>query len=192
MATRERKGMELFRKAFTAGTTYGDGATLCADSHTLLSGDTQDNKLTAALSVTSLESAIIALSEQKGQDGVIEGRAPRVLLVPSALYKDAVEITDSELVSDSADNALNVYSAKYGITVLQSPFLGTAVSDGSNTAWFLLGDMHGLERHVREELNTVLVPWQQSRSHQFAYTGRYREVFSVASHIGLVGSDGTA
>lgn len=189
-ATREKDGMSVFRNAFTAGFTGGDGATLCSDSHTLLDGSTQDNNLTATLAVSSLESAIVALAEQKSQAGVVLGMMPSTLLVPPSLFKEAVEITESKLISDSADNALNVYSAKYGIVVKQNPHLGTA-SGGSNSAWFLLGRSHGLKRFVREAINTTLVDWKYSRSHQYAYTGRFRESTGWSSHIGIVGSNGS-
>jgi len=187
--TREREGMGVFRGGFSD--TYGDSAALFADSHSLLSGDTQDNKLTAALAVSSLEDAIKALSEQKSQAGVIMGVAPRVLLVPPALYKPAVEITESKLVSDSAENAINVFSSKYGLIVKQSPFLGAATSGGSDTAWFLLGEMHGLERYEREGVSTTLMGWEDSRADAYSYKARFRESTGASSHIGIVGSNGT-
>lgn len=191
--TRERNGMATFRNAFTAGFVGGDGATLCSATHTLLDGSTQDNADTAALTETSLETAIVALAEQKSQAGVVMGVQPKVLLVPSALYREAVQITESKLEANTADNNMNVYSAKYGIIVKQSPFIGTAGGgNGLNTMWFLLGDMHGLERYEREGINTTLVGWEDSRSDQFLYKARFRESVGWSSHFGIYGSDGSA
>lgn len=192
LQTREKNGMSVFRNAFTAGYTGGDGSILAANAHALLSGDTQDNYITAALSPDSLETAVVMLAEQKSQAGVIMGQSPKCLVVPSALYKEAVEITESTLEADTADNNINVYSAKYGIMVKQSPFIGAAAGgNGTDTMWFLLGDMHGLERYEREALATTLMGWEDSRADAYSYKARYRESTGWSSHIGIICSDGT-
>lgn len=188
--TRELNGFATFRNAFTAGFTGGDGAVLCG-THTLLSGGTQSNAGTAALSPDSLEAGIVALAEQKSQAGVVMGILPRVLLVPSSLYREAVQVTESKLEANTANNEINVVSAKYGLMVKQSPFVGTAGGgNGSNTMWFLLGNMHGLERYEREAINTRLVGWEDSRSDSYLYKARYRESVGWSSHLGIYGSTG--
>lgn len=188
--TREKNGMLTFVRAQNASYTGGDGATLESDTHTLLDGTTQDNKRTATLSGTSLHDAIKALGEQKSQDGVIMGILPKVLLVPGALYKTAVELTEARLEPLTAENQPNVTSSKYGVVIKQSPFLGLAAG-GSDTAWHLLGEMHGLERYEREGISTNLNGWQDSRSDQYFYKARFRESTGWSSHIGVIGSDGS-
>lgn len=188
--TREKNGMLTFVRAQTAAYTGGDGATLESDSHTLLDGTTQDNKLTAVLSTTSLDAAIVALAQQKSQAGVLMGIQPRTLLVPPALYKKAVEITESKLEAHTADNQLNVFSAKYGLAIKQTPFIGAAAG-GSDTAWHLIGELNGLERYEREPISTQLREWGESRSDTYFYKARYRESTGWSSHIGIVGSDGS-
>jgi hypothetical protein len=187
--SQDNNAMALFRGAFGV-TNTADGADLISDSHTNLNGDTVDNKLTAALAVASLESAIVALMEQKDQAGVVRGHMPKVLLVPPALFKEAVEITESELISDSADNAINWLSAKYGLKVKQSPYLGAAAG-GSDTAWFLLGGNHQIYRWTRQPLKTDLVDYKFQRNNNYIYKGEFREKLGAVTYEGIVGSDGS-
>lgn len=186
--TMERDGFKIYRNALT--TTFGDGAALLSNTHTLGDGTTQDNLITPALSESSLDTAIQLLHRQKDQNGVIMGFMPTALLVPPALYKLAVEITDSELRSATADNDINAYSSKYGITIKSTPFIGASES-GSDVVWFLVGDQMNIDRYARESLSTNLIDWKLQKNHAYQYTARYREAYTVSSHIGIVGSDGT-
>ena len=187
--TRDKNAFAVFRGAFTT-TLTADGATLCSDTHTTISGHTVDNKLTAVLAEASLNTAITAMLEQKSQDGEIDGHVPAVLLVPSSLYKLACEITESQLRSGTANNDMNVYSDKYGIQVYTSPYLGAAAG-GSDTAWFLLSSTHSITRWVRQAVSTDLVGPEYSKNDVYAYKGRFREVVGAMSYEGVVGSDGT-
>jgi len=188
--TRDKNAFAIYRNAFTTALT-SDGATLVSDTHTTISGDTVDNKITAALSETSLNTAIQMLYEQKAQDGEIDGHLATTLLVPPALYKTAVEITEAKLRSGTADNDPNIYSDKYGIMVYTSNRLGAAAG-GSDTAWFLLSNNHSVTRWVRESVNTNLVNFDVSRNDVYTYKGRFREVVGAMSYEGIVGSLGTA
>jgi len=183
--TREVNAFTVFNNAFTTSLT-ADGAALISDSHTLIGGGTLDNKMTAALSESSLNDAIIMLSKQKAQDGTVRGARASVLLVPIELYKLACEITESALRSGTADNDMNVYSAKYGIRVATSPYLTSA------TAWFLLADNHSIYRWVRQAVQTALIDWRYQRNNNYIYKGEFREVIGAVDYSGIVGSDGTA
>lgn len=187
--TRDKNAFAVFRNAFTTATT-ADGVALISDSHTNLNGDTVDNKLTAVLSETSLNTAITQLVEMKSQDGEIDGFVPSILLVPPKLFKTACEITKSQLRSGTANNDMNVYSDQYGIRVATSPYLGAAAG-GSDTAWFLLSDNHSIMRFVRQGVQTDLVPYQYSRNNVYVYKGEFREVVGAMSFEGIVGSDGS-
>ena len=188
--TRDDNAMKLYRDAFTT-TLTADGATLISDSHTTISGATVDNKLTAALTETSLNDAIVSLIEQKDQAGVVSGGMPQTLFVPPALFKLASEITESELRSGTGDNDSNVYSTKYGIEVATSNRLGAA-SGGSDTAWFLLGTNHSIGRWVRQSVETSLVDWRLQRNNNYIYKGEFREVVGARDYVGIVGSTGAA
>jgi hypothetical protein len=144
--TRDRNAFGIFRNAFTT-TVFktNDGAALVSSAHKNLNGDTITNKLTTALTEVSLNNAIVLLAEMKAQDGVVTGSVPATLLVPPRIYKLACEITKSTLRSGTPNNDANVYSDIYQLEVLTSPYLGLA-SGGSDTAWFLLGRNHSINR----------------------------------------------
>jgi len=188
--TQDKNAMAFISGGFATNTT-ADAAYIFSDSHTTLSGDTVDNLLTSALSESSLYDAIKMMEEQKDQNGDVMGQSANCLLVPLNLYKTAIEITDSELRSDTAENDINFYSSKYGLYVKTSPYLGSAAG-GSETAWFLFGDGHSLTRWVRKPLETSLVDWKYSRNNNYVYKGEFREIVGAPTHEGLIGSTGAA
>ena len=186
--TQDDNAFALFRGAF-ATTTTADGSYLCS-THTLIKGDTVTNNTTSALSTTSLNTAIVALRQQKNQAGVILGNVPNILLVPSALFKKAIEITESALLADSANNNINVYRSAYGIAVYTSPYLDNAAG-GSDTAWFLLSKNHGVTRLIRQGIQTALRDWTYSNNRTYFYQANFRESVYAADYVGVYGSTGT-
>jgi len=194
IATQNQKGFLTYVRAFSASFVGGDGVPLVSASHPIANG-LQSNLVSGnpALSPDSLNTAVTQMLEMKKQSGSMGMCVPKTLFVPPALYKYAVEITESKGLADTADNNVNVYSSKYGIYVCQSPFIGTAnggETAGSNTAWFLLSDNHSINRYVRESINTSMIAWDQTKNHVNIYTGRYRESTGWDDYIGIVGSAG--
>jgi phage major head subunit gpT-like protein len=189
-STRDKNAFAVYRGAFTT-TLTADGAAFISDSHTTITGLTVDNRVTGnpTLSPTSLNTAIVQLLEQVSQDGVVMGQQPAYLLVPSALFKSATEITGSALVSDNANNAINVFSSTYNIQVFHSPYLGAA-QGGSDTAWFLLSRNHGVTRYIRQDVTTDLVDYIYSTNNNYIYKGMFREQYGVSDYVGAVGSAG--
>lgn len=187
--TRDTNAFNLFNNAFTT-TLTADGAALCSDSHTTLNGDTVDNKLTAALTESALYTAITALEKQKAQDGTIRGNSAQVLVVPTELFKTAIEITSSEFKvgegSTTSFNDGNFYSMKYGLQVVTSPYLTSA------TAWFLLAENHSITRWVRDAVSTDIVDYKYSPNDTYQYKMHFREVVGAPDYAGIVGSDGTS
>lgn len=191
LATRDREAFSLWNGAFTT-TLTADGVSLVNAAHVTLDGPTVSNRVASnpPLTEASLNTAIVQLLELRDQEGVTMGEVPTDLLVPPAEFKNATEIVDSELVSDSANNAVNVYSSTYGIRIWQSTYLA-ASAGGSDTAWFLLSRNHAVTRYKREGVTTQLIDWSISSNDNYRYKGRYREVYGVTDYIGVVGSDGT-
>lgn len=187
--TQDYTAFSLFRNGFTTALT-ADGSTIFATNHALIGGGTQSNTGTAALTPTSLNTAIVNLVEQKDQSGVIRGSAPAVLLVPPTLWKHAREITDSALIADSGNNNVNVYRSALGITVWTSHWLGT-VAGGSDTAWFLLANRHGFTRLIRQGIETALTDWRYSQNLTYFYQANFRENYFCADYAGSYGSTGT-
>lgn len=186
--SQDSNAFKIFRGAFTT-TLTADGAALISASHTLLNGETYSNLVSGALSPSTLNLAIIALRQQKDQAGVVLGNVPAYLVVPSALFKKAIEITESALVADSANNNINVYRSAYNITIYTSPYLD-AVVGGSDTAWFLLAKNHSITRMIRQGLQTFLRDWGYSDNRSYFYQANFREEVYVPDYIGTVGSTG--
>lgn len=160
--TRDKNAFQQFNLGFTTVLT-NDGVALFSDSHVTLNGDTVDNKETGALSDSTLNTSFNSLINQKTQDGTLGGHVPAILLVPTALFKTAQEVTKSELKSGTANNDLNYYSQIYpGLQVYHSPFLGAAYG-GSDTAYFLLSRDHSMFRWVRQAISTDLVDYKTQR-----------------------------
>jgi hypothetical protein len=140
----------LFRNAFTANPTgygnYNAGALpLGSGSQTYEDGSsgTLSNYSTNTLNYDNFELRTIAMTEHEtGHGTLIAYRGPLTLLVPPALRREALEITESDLDPDTAENAINVY--KGGVArVVVCPFISTAAG-GSDTAWFLIAPGHKL------------------------------------------------
>ena len=186
--TQDDNAFALFRNAFST-TLTADGVSFINAAHPLIGGGTVSNIISGALADGTLNNAIIALREQKNQRGVILGGVPSVLLVPSALFKTAMVLTESALVSGSANNDINVYRSAYGFEVYSSPYLG-ASAGGSNTAWFLLSRNHYVTSLVRQGVQTALRDWKFSNNRTYLYQGNFREVVFVPDYAGAVGSTG--
>lgn len=188
--TRDKNAVAIFVGGITGSVTTNDGVAVISASHVTLDGTTVSNDVSGALSDSWIESAIIALTEQKTQDGTLGGHEPACLFVPPALFKEANIFTKSELRPTTANNDLNYVSYIYpGLVVKQSPFLGSA--HGGNDAYaFLLSRNHSVYRWVRQALQTDIVDYKYQRNNNYIYKGEYREVVGAIAFEGLVGTDG--
>lgn len=189
LLTQDFNAFALFRNGFTTALT-ADGSAIFS-THTLIGGGTQSNAGTGALTPTTLNDALVNMMQQKDQSGVIRGSQPRLLLVPLAIWKHAIEITDSALIADLANNNINVYRSSLGISVWTSPYLG-ASAGGSDTAWFVLAERHGFTRVIRQGVQTALVPWQYSNNLTYRYQANFREAYFCADYAGSYGSTGVS
>lgn len=137
----------LFRNAFTANPTgyanYNAGTlALASASQTYENGDagTQSNYTTAVLNYDNFEAAKVALMAQKSGHGtLLEYPGTFTLLVPPALSREAIEITESELDPDTAENAINVF--KGAAKVVVCPYI-SAAAGGTDTQWHVLAPGH--------------------------------------------------
>lgn len=196
--SQDQNAFNFFNGAFTTSLT-ADGAAFIG-THTLINGQSYSNQIkiadtgttTTALDPTTLNTAMIKLRQQPDQSGVVMGNVGSILLVPSALFKHALEITDSALIADSGNNNINVYRSAYGITVYTSPYLDsiTGFVAGSNTAWFLMARNHSVTRIVRQGIQTALRDWSQSNNRTYFYQANFREVVYCPDYSGAVGALG--
>lgn len=186
--TQNSEAMKIYRDAEDV-TLTADGAYLLSAAHSNIAGDTIDNTVSGALTEDTLEEGVKLLVEQKDQAGDIIGHEARTLLVPPELFKEAVVITESRLEANTTDNNLNVFSAKYGIIVRQSQYLGLAAT-GKDDHWFLLGDYHSVMRFKRVPIQTRLLDGAYQDNGDSVYRGRYREVYGAISYEAIVGFEG--
>jgi Mu-like prophage major head subunit gpT len=191
--SQDANAFKIFRGAFTT-TLTADGVALCGN-HALLNGAFYSNNLydiTAAstvLSSTSLNAAIVALAVQPDQTGVVLGQQPQLLLVPPALIKLALELSDSALAGDVSTNAINVFRSAYGYRVYSTPYIAAAAG-GSDTAWFLMARNNGVKRIIRQGIETFLRPWGYSNNRTYLYQANFREEVVALDYSGVVGAKG--
>lgn len=187
--TQDYNAFQLFNNAFTT-TLTADGVAFISASHVTISGVTVDNYIPGALTPTTFNTGIIRLRTQKNQAGVTLGGTPTMLLVAPENFINATQITESALVSDSGNNALNVFRSAYGITVYMSPFLSPQSNSGASanaTNWFLMTPFHSVSRLIRQGIETALRPWQYSNNRTYFYQGNFRESYFVPDYSGVVG-----
>lgn len=185
--TKQVKGSAVLNNAFTAGTTYGDGQSLCSTAHPLVSGDTNSNRPPVAvdLNETSLEAAVIALSGWTDERGLLIAAKPKKLIIPPALQFVATRLLDTELRVGTADNDINALRTNGAIPE------GYAVNHylTDTNAWFLLTDVpNGLKHFTRTAMSTGMD--NDFDTGNSRYKARERYSFGVSDPLGVYGSPG--
>lgn len=187
--SQEIAAMNMFNNGFSSETT-ADGVAVFSASHTLPSGGTYRNVLSvdADLSETSLQQAMSDFETQfVGDSGIIENIKPRVLLVPSAQKRYAMELVGSQLKPDSADNNLNSLKDDQ-LMVVSSPHLTDSDS------WFICAEpsQTGLRIVSRKGLETKAASPDSIGflTDSIIFKSRYREKIGVMHGKGIFGSDG--
>jgi phage major head subunit gpT-like protein len=186
--TKQVKAAAVLNNAFAgSGVTYGDGKTLCATDHPLVSGGTNSNTpATAAdLNETSLEAAVIQIAAWEDERGLLIAAQPRKLVVPPSLMFVATRLLETELRVGTADNDLNALKSNGSIP--EGYTVNHYLTD--TNAWFLMTDVpNGLKHFVR-------TPMQTSMDADFdtgnaRYKARERYSFGVSDALGIFGSPG--
>ena len=186
--TKQVKGASVLNNAFS-GTTYGDGKTLCATDHPLVSGGTNSNRpaVAADLNETSLEAAVIQIAGWTDERGLLIAAKPTKLVIPPALQFVATRLLDTELRVSTADNDINAIrnngSIPGGYTV------NNYLTD--TNAWFLMTDVpNGLKHFVRSPMQTSMdADFDTGNSR---YKARERYSFGVSDPLGIYGSPGAS
>ena len=174
--------------------TTPDGQPLASASHTTLKEQTIDNLETASLDADGLWTGTTTLANQKGQDGDAGSHLFEGIVIPFILYKTAKEVLNSSLISDSAENNLNIFDTDYGqVSIKASIFLGSTYNSNSNanTSYHLLSRNHMITRKVFYDLTTNLRSPEFSDNDTYTHTSKYHESVFPGSWTGYVGSNGT-
>jgi ribosomal protein S17 len=168
---------------------------MISNSHVSGSGDTVDNLETGALSADNLFTVVKSLRLQKAQDGDLGSYHADGLLVPVNLHRTAVEIADSELKTNTANNNLNYFSRVYpGLVVGSSEYLDSAynsLNSNADTSYFVVSKLHSITRAVRVGIEREYVDAKYDRKRRAFYRARFSERVYAGTWGGLVGSNGT-
>jgi len=160
--SQDKSGVQLFNGGFATTrdvngyrmTWYGDAVPLFSTVHPTVvpGGSTQSNASATgiAFSADNLETAHVALIEQQTDDGIAMSLLGKpMLILPPTLKKEGLEITESTLDPESANNTINVYKDGMDTDMMVSTHLANT-NGGSDTAWSLIVPQRAkLTHHVR-------------------------------------------
>jgi len=186
--TKQVKAASVLNSAFS-GTTYGDGKTLCATDHPLVSGGTNSNRpaVAADLNETSLEAAVIQIAGWTDERGLLIAAKPRKLIVPPALQFVATRLLDTEGRVGTADNDLN--ALRNNGSIPEGYSVNHYLTD--TNAWFLLTEVpNGLKHFVRTPMATSMDADFDTGNAR--YKARERYSFGVSDPLGIFGSPGAS
>jgi len=185
--SKQVKAASVLNNAFAAGTTYGDGQSLCSTAHPLVSGGTNSNTPTVAsdLNETSLEAAVIQIGQWTDERGLKIAAQPKKLIIPSNLQFVATRLLETEGRVGTADNDVNALANNGSIPG------GYAINHylTDTDAWFLTTDIpNGLKHFVRAKMATSMdADFDTGNSR---YKARERYSFGVSDPLAIFGSPG--
>lgn len=185
--TKQVKAASILNNAFSGSYLFGDGKSLCATDHPLVSGGVNANKPAVAvdLNETSLEAAVIAISAWTDERGLLIAAKPKKLVLPPALQFVATRLLETQQRVGTADNDINALKSNGAIPGGYT--INNHLTD--TNAWFLLTDIpNGLKHFTRVGLKT-------SSDGDFdtgnvRYKARERYSFGVSDPLGIYGSAG--
>ena len=185
--TKQVKAANVLNNGFSAGYTGGDGKTLFATDHPLISGGVNSNRPStpADLNETSLENAVIQIAGWTDERGLLIAAKPKKLVVPPALQFVATRLLETELRVGTADNDIN--AIKNNGNIGEGYTINHFLTD--TNAWFLTTDVpNGMKHFVR-------TPLQNSMDGDFdtgnvRYKARERYSFGYSDPLGMYGSPG--
>ena len=187
--TKQVKGANILNRAFDTDYTFGDGVVLCSTAHPLVSGGTNSNRPTTAsdLNETSLESAIIQISNWTDERGLLVAGKPKKLVIPPDLMFIAERLLKSEGRVSTADNDINAVKS---MVVIPGGFSVNHYLNDTN-AWFITTDIpNGLKYFVRTAMSTSMDGDFDTGNAR--YKARERYSFGVSDPLGIFGSPGTS
>jgi|TARA_R100001460_G_C3551770_1_gene175202 hypothetical protein len=153
--SKQVKAASVLNNAYTAGFTGGDGKTLLATDHPLAVGGTFANTPVVAtdLNETSIENALISISQFTDERGLIVALRGQKLVVPAELQFVAERLMETAGRVGTADNDIN--ALKSSGAVPQGYTVNNFLTDPD--AWFILTDApNGLKHFNRSPLRTAM------------------------------------
>jgi|TARA_R110002020_G_scaffold166513_2_gene354593 hypothetical protein len=164
-STKQVKAANTFNNAFSGSYLGGDGVALISDSHPTVGDGNQSNKIgTAAISMTTLETAIVNISKIKDDRGILIAASAQSVHIPPDLAME----TDMLLHSAGLPNGTLAYPGSTYAPNDLNPipnmglmpkgfFVNRRFTDSDN--WFVKSDVpNGSKMFVRTPLATKMEP----------------------------------
>jgi hypothetical protein len=164
-STKQVKAANTFNNAFSGSYLGGDGVALISDSHPTVGDGNQSNKIgTAAISMTTLETAITNISKIKDDRGIMVASSAQSVHIPPDLAME----TDMLLHSAGLPNGTLAYPGSTYAPNDLNPipnmgllprgfFVNRRFTDADN--WFVKTDVpNGSKMFVRMPLATKMEP----------------------------------
>jgi hypothetical protein len=185
--TKQVKAANVLNNGFSAGYTGGDGKTLFATDHPLISGGVNSNtpSTQADLNETSLENAVIQIAAWTDERGLLIAAKPKKLIVPPALQFVATRLLETELRVGTADNDIN--AIKNNGSIPEGYAINHFLTD--TNGWYLTTDVpNGLKHFVRTPMATGMDG--DFDTGNVRYKARERYSFGWSDPLGMFGSQG--
>ena len=187
--TKQVKAAATLNNAFDSSFTGGDGKELCATDHPLGGGCTFRNEPSTAadLNETSLENALIDISNFVDERNMIVALRGTKLIIPPALQFVADRLLESTLRVGTSDNDLN--AIKTNGSIPEGFRVNHYLTDSD--AFFIITDVpNGMKHFVRTPMATGMDG--DFNTGNVRYKARERYSFGVSDPLGIYGSTGAA
>jgi len=185
--TKQVKGSNVLNNSTTGGATAGgDGVALLSAAHPTLSGNQTNLLGTAAdLNETSLETALIEISQMKDERGLKIALRGMKMIIPVNLQFVAERLLKSAGRVGTADNDINAIKSM-GM-VQQGYVVNNFLTD--TDAWFIKTDApNGLKHFTRAPIRTAMEG--DFDTGNVRYKARERYSFGWSDWRGIFGSPG--
>ena len=187
--TKQVKAANVLNNGFSGGPTGGDGKTLFATDHPLVSGGANSNTqaVAADLNETSLENAVIQIAAWTDERGLLIAAKPRKLVIPPSLQFVATRLLETDQRVGTADNDIN--ALKNNGAIPEGYAINHFLTD--NDAYFLTTDVpNGMKHFERTALTTSMDG--DFDTGNVRYKARERYSFGWSDPLGMWGSQGAA
>ena len=186
--TKQIKAASVLNNGFSSSFPGGDGVSLFNANHPLVSGGVNSNvpSVGVDLNETSLEAAIIQISQWTDERGLLIAAKARKLIVPTQLQFVATRLLQTELRVATADNDLNAVKAMGAVP--EGYTVNHYLTDPN--AWFIKTDVpNGLKHFVRTPMSTGMDG--DFDTGNVRYKARERYSFGWSDPLGMWGSSGS-
>jgi len=190
--TKQVKAAALFNNGFSTSYPIGDGAAFFSAAHPTSSGN-QNNTASTDFSESTLESALIAISQFKDDRGILIGAKAQKLIVPADLSFTVPKVLHTSQTTTTATNSggitnLNDINAVNYLSAVPGGYaVNRYLTDAD--AWFIRTDVpNGAIMFVRQKLESDAEGDFDTGNMRYKATERFS--FGVGDWRGYWGSQG--